>query len=307
MIHKDLDMVTRNLMTPTLLEKLDVFQRLSSSKATLEHQRPLSEGLGMAIWSNKEDNTSYHAPYHHTLSCYIGGGYDTVRVDGSQRKTGGAPGRICLMPAQHQSYWEVGGELRFIHLYFDDAQLQRISESVFDKSFCGSLPDLTFSQDPWIATFCQQLIRPLQRNEQNDSLFLSSAADILLTHLLSNYAGLPSLPTNRGGLSPTIQKRLIAYIHAHPSSPITISDLAEQADLSSYHFARMFKHSFGVSPHQYVTEQRLQRAYQQITKDDLDLQSIALENGFFDQSHFNRRFKQRFQMTPRECRGVAKA
>ena len=284
------------------LQQLDVFQHLSQSRAKLLRSHKLSNGLGMAVWANQDDRTQYQAPHHHTLSIYLRGGYDTARIEGRQRKTGGAPGRICIMPADHQSSWEVPGDLSFMHLYFDQAQLNQISEHSFDRSIAAQLPDLTFSEDAWLSTLCQQSLLPLDWNANSDQLLLSSLTDSMLHYLVARYLGKHNPPpVLTGGLAPFAQKHLMDYIEANLDQPLRIETLAQLVGLSSYHFARMFKQSFACSPHQYVTERRLQRALADIRAQQ-PLQSIALQYGFSDQSHFSKAFKKRFGVTPLQLR-----
>jgi len=55
----------------------------------------------------------------------------------------------------------------------------------------------------------------------------------------------------RGGLPVWQQKRVAEYIEEHLAEEISLAALAELVDLSLYHFARVFKQSFGVPPHHY--------------------------------------------------------
>ncbi len=68
--------------------------------------------------------------------------------------------------------------------------------------------------------------------------------------------------------------------------------LADEAGLSTFHFAKMFKASFGVPPHRYVTERRIARAKALLAEGRTSLAGIALACGFASQSHFTRRFAQ---------------
>lgn len=286
------------------LAQREVFQHLAKSRAQLVRELKLTNGLGLAVWANQADQTQYQAPRHHTLSVYLKGGYDTARIEGRQRRTGGAPGKICLMPAAHQSAWDVPGELAFLHLYFDQAQLTKISEDSFNRTLHGSLPDLTFSEDRWISTLCQQSLLSLNWQAKADQLLLSTLTDNLLHYLVARYVGTPTRSAPTGGLAPYAKKHVIAYIEAHLEQPLRIGGLAEQVGLSTYHFARMFKQSFALTPHQYVLERRLQRALADIRQQH-PLLEIALRYGFSDQSHFSKVFKKRFTLTPSQLRQQA--
>ncbi|MGN5479351.1 hypothetical protein ACTMU2_27630 [Cupriavidus basilensis] len=88
-----------------------VFNALTDSRASLERAAVLGDGLGLALWRNRHDDTAYAQPGHHTLSVYLEGGHSTYRLD--QPGNLGAPGRLCVLPADHESRWHVGGTQRF--------------------------------------------------------------------------------------------------------------------------------------------------------------------------------------------------
>jgi AraC family transcriptional regulator len=75
------------------------------------------------------------------------------------------------------------------------------------------------------------------------------------------------------------------------------------AHVSPYHFARLFKHSTGLPPHQYVIACRVERAKELLReRDRLPLADVAAEVGFSSQSHFTRHFKRLVGVTPRRFR-----
>jgi AraC family transcriptional regulator len=88
-----------------------------------------------------------------------------------------------------------------------------------------------------------------------------------------------------------VLNRVKEYIHGHLSTPLQLQQLAEIAGLSEYHFARMFKQSMGVAPHQYVMNARIIRAENLLRNTRLDITTIALDCGFSSTSHFSNRFK----------------
>jgi AraC family transcriptional regulator len=95
-------------------------------------------------------------------------------------------------------------------------------------------------------------------------------------------------------------RAVIEYIDEHLGSELSLDDLAAVARLSPYHFARLFKNSTGLPPHQYVIARRVERA-KELLRDRvrLPLAEIALEMGFSSQSHFTRHFKRLVGVTPR--------
>lgn len=93
--------------------------------------------------------------------------------------------------------------------------------------------------------------------------------------------------------------RVIDYIDRHMDERLTLDRLAREAHLSKYHFARIFRDETGVPPATYVRDARLRRAKELLDADtDRTLADIALDTGFYDQSHFTRNFKQAEGRTP---------
>jgi transcriptional regulator GlxA family with amidase domain len=116
----------------------------------------------------------------------------------------------------------------------------------------------------------------------------------------------PAPPPYRGGLPPGVRRRVHEFIEAHLEKSIALRELAGIARLSSSHFARAFRQSAGVSPHDYLMQRRVARAQDLLGSTDLALSEIAIACGFADQSHFSRRFKERLGITPSRYRWLTR-
>ena len=92
------------------------------------------------------------------------------------------------------------------------------------------------------------------------------------------------------------------FLHAHLSSAIGLSDVARAACLSPFHLLRIFQAAFGRTPHQYLTQCRLDRAKFLLEKTKIPVTAICLECGFTSLGSFSALFHQRFGMSPRAWR-----
>jgi AraC family transcriptional regulator len=103
----------------------------------------------------------------------------------------------------------------------------------------------------------------------------------------------PPLPNSqiRGGLAPWQIRKLTTYIDTNLDRTITTRCLAEVARLSSFHFCRAFRDSFGHSPHAYVIRRRMERAQGLMLTTNASLGQIAADCGLADQAHFNKLFR----------------
>jgi len=109
---------------------------------------------------------------------------------------------------------------------------------------------------------------------------------------------LPAKTMLRGGLSPSAMRRVCDYIDQHFAERIQITELANIAALSIYHFARQFKLSAGVTPHCYINRKRIDVARTMLMQTDLSVTEVAIAAGFSDQSHFTRLFRHFIGTTP---------
>ena len=128
------------------------------------------------------------------------------------------------------------------------------------------------------------------------SHLISSAGDLAASTVV------PLRSRIRGGLPPRALRRVREFIKAHLEANISIRVLANIAGLSMYHFARAFKQSEGMTPHEYLVKCRVQRAKDLLAGTDLPLSEIALAAGFADQSHCARRFREQVGVTPSSYR-----
>jgi AraC-like DNA-binding protein len=97
-------------------------------------------------------------------------------------------------------------------------------------------------------------------------------------------------PSHRG-LAGWQIKRLTSHIDSNLGSPIKIHELAILVRLSSTYFSRVFRGSFGASPHRYVMRRRVERAQSLMLTTDVPLGQIAVDCGLADQAHFSRLFR----------------
>lgn len=95
---------------------------------------------------------------------------------------------------------------------------------------------------------------------------------------------------------------VLRYIQDNLGAQLTISELARTANLSAFHFGRVFKRSTGLPVHKFIMEQRLMHARVLLETTSQPISQIALDAGFASQSHLNTAFRRRFQTTPRSWR-----
>ncbi|EHF4966724.1 helix-turn-helix transcriptional regulator [Enterobacter hormaechei] len=278
----------------------DTFETLRQQNAVLRETVALNTGIQLAAWYNKHDTITVKSN-HHTLSLYVADGYESY-----QKTPGGWPDRFCLMPEESESTWDIRDDLSFVHLYCTDEHLRDVGEKIWDKRPLSlTLEEKIFGSDPKITALYRQFLLGCDWQQNANQLTLSTASTLLLTHLVQHYSSVQwKLPVVTGGLSPFVLRNVLAFIEENLAQPLTLAELAGQAALSEYHFARMFRQSMGLAPHQYVMQRRMEKAKALVQHTTTPLTDIALACGFNSASHFSNRFRSMTGITPSQLRAA---
>jgi AraC family transcriptional regulator len=134
-------------------------------------------------------------------------------------------------------------------------------------------------------------------------LYAESLANVLAVQLLRQYsAAAPPLREVIRALPKYRLRRVTEFMNNHLERDLTLAEIAAQVEMSPYHFARMFKQSTGLAPHQYVHERRVVRAKTLLADTQLPLVEIAYCLCFTDQSHFTAVFRRLTATTPKAYR-----
>lgn len=125
----------------------------------------------------------------------------------------------------------------------------------------------------------------------------------LASTLLRQHASVPvRMPDARGGIPLPRMRRLLEFIEAHLDGDLSLEQLAAETGISPFHFAHQFRASTGITPHQYVLGQRVERAKLLLKVPQLSMTEIAISTGFSSPTNFVRSFRTRTGVTPGEWR-----
>lgn len=208
---------------------------------------------------------------------------------------------IELYPANvaYQVRWIGANE--FIHCYLDPHYLSEIAYKS-GKNNCGEIMLHFVRHDPLIYQIGCALKRVLETPESN-RLYVESLTTALSAHILQYYSLKPTNIDRRSGrLSSSQLCQVRDYINEYLDRDLSLAELAELTQMSLHHFARLFKESTGISPHQYVIQKRIEKAKQLLKKRDLAIADICQIVGFRNQSNFTVTFRQRVGITPKQYR-----
>lgn len=226
-----------------------------------------------------------------------------LRVDGKVVSTGNIPAfraNVIDLAAEPTIWGERG-------IYYTHFHLRRavIDELAADLGYAriGDFRDAVAEDDVVLAQMARSVAPFLGRDVRPPPLALDQLELILAAHVMKQYADprKKSSPT-AGGLAAWQRGRATELLRENLDGAVRLADLARECELSVSHFARAFKASFGVTCHQWLTEQRIERAKELLTLTRMPLGEVADHSGFGDQAAFTRTFHRVVGATPGQWR-----
>lgn len=169
--------------------------------------------------------------------------------------------------------------------------------------------DCFCQDDPYVRQLGMALGAELQSDSLGEQLYAEALGYALAVHLVRKYSAFTPGKQYRYDdrlsgrvLSTPVLNRVLEYVEANLATRLTLRDIAVAANLSPFHFSRLFRASTGLSPHQYVLQRRTDRARELLLETSLAISEIAWQTGFADQSHLGRHIRRRYGETPRRIR-----
>jgi AraC family transcriptional regulator len=271
------------------------FTKLVNNESKID--TPIITGIGVKRWSMEKNTVTYQKDDSHTLSLYLKGGESSYRADDSSKK--GSAGKICFMPEGQDSQWEINDKVEFIHLYFTNSMLQHHAATHLDIDVrLVELVDLRYQKDEKLKCLIKENFIIGNNPSRFSPLFAEQTINNIMAHLLNHYNAFNvRQETITSGLSSAHMRLVKNVIHQQMDEKLSIEYLAKLITLSPFHFARMFKISFGESPASYITRIRINHAKSLLSSTET-LSTISLHTGFSHQSHMTRNFKSQTGITP---------
>jgi AraC family transcriptional regulator len=237
----------------------------------------------------------------HLLAAYEQG----VRRDGETYVEGTARSalrdvtrKLTFVPAGHEfrEWHDPRTPMGVTYFYFDPVELSIESgESLADMLLTPRL----FFEDATIWSTAAKFRHAIDVPGAPNRLYVEALGVVLIHELARLNRGMSQAETPiKGGLA-TWQQRVIAdYIEDHLPEQIPLAKLARLVRLSTFHFCRAFKQSFGVPPHRYHTNRRVERAKVMLAERTHSVTEVGLTLGFSETSSFTAVFRKVTGQTP---------
>jgi AraC family transcriptional regulator len=203
--------------------------------------------------------------------------------------------KLTFVPAgcAYRERHETGASTRITFLYLDPA--------VFQKPDDGAGPFLPriYFEDSLVWETASKLKKAIEDGQARSKPYLEALSGVLAHELSCVNDGLvrPS-KANRGGLASWQKRAIVGYIEEHLREPVSLLKLAGLARLSQHHFCRAFKQSFGIPPHQYLVQRRMEVAKLLLASRTNSVTDIALSLGYAQTSSFSSSFRKMTGWTP---------
>lgn len=213
-------------------------------------------------------------------------------------------GEILITPANTPLFVRWKGDENCLQIQLTTEFLQSIAQETLNQNSdrLELLPGFQI-RDAQIEAIAMMLFAEHQQEHTDNGLYLDSLTNVLAVNLLRHHtASKPQLSIYEGGLSTRQLGKVLDYIDAYLDKNIRLANLAQLLGMSPFHFSRLFKQSIGMTPHQYLSQQRVERAKQLLKKTDRLIIDIALECGFSSHSHLSKQFRQITGITPKAYR-----
>jgi len=288
------------------IESLDWRKALPFNVDTSSEQQ---EWLGLQAASFHKvssEELSVGALDHHRLVLFVRPPEELDMVYGEVKRHSPPPmGSILLVPAGSPAWVRSNGRRDVLHVFLEAELVTRVAAETFDLDPARlTIPPINGLNIPHLRAAMQLVHAELTAKDAGEPLIAESLANVLAVHLIRQIlTPRQSKPPRDGMLPKTRLRAVVEYIDGHLDNELTLEQIAAVAHLSPYHFARQFKATTGLPPHQFVIVRRVERAKELLQgSGDLSVTQVASRSGFFDQGQLSRHFKRLVGVTPGQFR-----
>jgi AraC-like DNA-binding protein len=135
---------------------------------------------------------------------------------------------------------------------------------------------------------------------------LDEIGQLFASRFVEMVSGRPEKPVSATSRDRRRAVEAALWIDAHSHRQIDLEHAAAEADISPFHFLRLFANVLGVTPHQYLVRSRLRHAARRLADEDSSITDIAYDVGFGDLSNFVRTFHRAAGASPLRFRQASR-
>lgn len=217
------------------------------------------------------------------------------------------PGGLFMIPGGMDFGVRLGGTLLTLHLYLRRALIEEVGQSIQpgDPTRLELLPRIGDS-DPLVERLMLGVRDALHDGGPTAEPYVDYLGRAIAARLIRGHSSRAPVGRAPGRLGRGQLGKAIDFMQANLEESIDLPAIAGATGLSPSHFARQFRTTLGVAPHQYLMRLRVERAKRLLSETDTPLAAVAFACGFANQEHLTRIFKRGCGITPaayRRARG----
>ena len=181
-------------------------------------------------------------------------------------------------------------------LYPSESLVRFVAHEATGRDFSPAF-DASYLADPALAErvrITHAVLEGSADGMRKECALVETIGEIIIRHASAPNVDGKALPTAR---STAALRRVRELLEAEYARTVTISELAREAGLSTFHLIRVFRASFGLPPYKYLELVRIQHA-RRLIRHGFPLTHVVYATGFSDQSHLTRYFKRIVGVTP---------
>ena len=256
------------------------------------------DDLGIEL-RRKEDNYYFNnaaRDYQGYLFQYTLEGHGIFECQGTRYQIHKGKAFFIAFPEDSRYYFapdsDVNYHWTFFYLHFSGP----VAEAFFNRyrELSGPVAELPLDSEP-IGLFFE-LYEVLRRQGQLERYVGSEWLYRFLISLLRTMEFTPA-----GNTNPHVSKA-VEWIKENYTKQINLEHMCQEIGVSYPHLTRQFCKEQGISPVQFMTHLRLERAMQLLLGTELPIEKIAQECGFSCANYFTKVYKKVLHITPGECR-----
>lgn len=206
------------------------------------------------------------------------------------------PGCVMLIDTKilHE-YHAVGDRWSFKYIHFQGGMSERYYAYTFEQ--LGPVFELPENMAKETEHYLDAILSETEKTVNIDYAVVSSYIYTILTRFLSH-----DNPNVNSEKSSTGLEQALTFITRNYHAKISTGSIAAASYLSRSYLSELFKKTYGIGPHEYLTMYRLSQAKKQLQNTNCSVAQIAEQTGFRDVFTLSRVFKKKFGITPSEYR-----
>jgi AraC-like DNA-binding protein len=258
------------------------------------HSMPTSTGYDAQIgpgydWDGRRRGQTPFSVFQYTVA-----GAGNLLYEQKQYRLTPGDAMLVTIPHNHRYWIEAGGRWEFFWLAITGQDAVRVHRAI--QTVAGPVFSLYPESVEKLAACCLRLIEGASETSGAASAVAYEATMILYDELLGSHSRQHD-HTGRDSI-----QRAIDHVRTHLADPLTVPVLAEIAGLSRAHFSRQFTSREGMSPAEFVLNERITHAAKLLISDSATVKEVATACGFKDANYFAKAFRRIFNTSPTEFR-----